>query len=359
MNDIHAQFSIDYPGFSLALDLKLPASGITVLFGPSGSGKTTCLRAIAGLQTLKSGYLSVAGEIWQSAEPPVFVPTHQRDIGYVFQEAGLFPHMSVKKNLEYGYRRIAPEKRKISVQDICQLVGIEHLLERSVHLLSGGEKQRIAIARALLTCPTLLLMDEPLSALDVRLKAEILPYLEKIHTELSIPVIYVTHSVKELARLADHVVLFNQGRVVASGNAQEIMSDPKYAEMFGDEVGSIFDTSVVGHHPHHLTELDMDGVTIWVPGHAGSDSQTYRCRILASDVSITLHEPSHTTMLNRLPVVIDVIDKHQANEGQVMVVLLLENGARLLARITLKSCIDLNLHPGMHVWAQIKSVALS
>ncbi|MDW6004490.1 molybdenum ABC transporter ATP-binding protein [Vibrio mangrovi] len=359
MSSIHAKFAISYPEFCLDVDLTLPSSGITVLFGPSGSGKTTCLRAIAGLESLEQGYLSVDDEIWQDSGAGIFIPTHRRDIGYVFQEAGLFPHLSVQQNLEYGYRRIPTDKRRISVESICQFVGISHLLSRSVHQLSGGEKQRIAIARALLTCPKLLLMDEPLSALDVKLKSEILPYLEKIHQELSIPVIYVTHSVRELARLADHVVLFRRGEVVVSDHADTVMSDPRHQDIFGEELGSIFDTKVVEHHEHRITQLDSDGVTIWAPGHIGEKEQLYRCRILASDVSIALHEPEQTTMLNRLPAVIVDIDHQKEYQGQVVVVLELSNRRRLLAKITMKSSFELGLSLGMSVWAQIKSVALS
>jgi molybdate transport system ATP-binding protein len=358
MDLIHANFAVNYPDFSLSIDLNMPAKGITVLFGPSGSGKTTCLRAIAGLQTI-TGFLSVAGDVWQCSEKKLFVPTHCRDIGYVFQEAGLFPHLSVRQNLEYGYRRIRAVNRKISVEEICDMLGICHLLGRSVQQLSGGEKQRIAIARALLTCPKLLLMDEPLSALDVRLKAEILPYLEKIHQQFSIPIIYVTHSVSELARLADHIVLFQRGEVIASDDAQIIMSDPQYLNIFGDEIGSIFDTKVIQHDVYCMTRLDTDGVEIWAPGHIGMPGQFYRCRILASDVSITLTEPQQTTMLNRFAVTIEKIDKQIQSKGQVIVVLLLANKHRLLARITMKSYMELGLHEGMSVWAQIKSVALS
>ncbi|MDW6094127.1 molybdenum ABC transporter ATP-binding protein [Vibrio rhizosphaerae] len=359
MSSIHATFAISYPDFSLAVDLILPASGITVLFGPSGSGKTTCLRAIAGLETPEKGWLRVGDEVWQCSEQGVFLPTYRREIGYVFQEAGLFPHLSVQQNLEYGYRRIPVSKRRISVDSICHFIGVSHLLERSVHQLSGGEKQRIAIARALLTCPKLLLMDEPLSALDVKLKSEILPYLEKIHQELSIPVIYVTHSVRELARLADHVVLFQNGRVVVSDQAEVVMSDPSHQDIFGEALGSIFDTRVVEHHPDRVTQLDSDGVTIWAPGHIGEKGQLYRCRVLASDVSIALYEPEQTTMLNRLPAVIVDIDHRKEQQGQVVVVLSLSSHHRLLAKITMRSASELGLTPGMSVWAQIKSVALS
>lgn len=357
--NLHAKFAINYPSFRLDVDLALPAHGITVLFGHSGSGKTTCLRAMAGLEHLSHGYFSVGNEVWQDSEQDLFVPTFQRDLGYVFQEAGLFPHLSVKQNLEFGWKRIASEKRKISIDDICDLLGITHLLERSTAQLSGGERQRIAIARALLTCPKLLLMDEPLSALDVGLKSEILPYLEKLHQELSIPIVYVTHSVEELARLADHVVLFNQGEIVASEAAQVVMSKAEYLPIFRDEIGSIFDTQVVEHQDPLITKLNIEGLTIWAPGHIGSIGDRYRCRILASDVALSIAEPRMTTMLNHLPAKIHSIEGMESGSGQALVVLELINGQRLLAKVTLRSILQLGLEEGTEVWAQIKSVALS
>lgn len=359
MDSIRAKFAIEYPSFLLDVDLTLPGKGITVLFGHSGSGKTTTLRAMAGLERLGKSYVAVGDDIWQDSEKHHFLPTYRRDLGYVFQEAGLFPHLSVRQNLEFGYKRIDKNKRRILVDTICHLLGIKALLDRSTMQLSGGERQRIAIARALLTCPKLLLMDEPLSALDVQLKAEILPYLERLHNELSIPIVYVTHSVQELARLADHIVLFNQGKIVASASATEVMSDPTFEEIFGHELGSIFNTTIRSHHPLKMTELDVDGVSILAPGHVGKIDERYRCRILASDVSVCLEEPHVSSMLNKLPVtVIDIQQKGQLS-GQEILVLQLKNHQRLLAKITVKSLIDLDLKVGMHVWAQIKSVALS
>jgi molybdate transport system ATP-binding protein len=356
---LHAKFSINYPSFQLDIELKLPARGITVLFGHSGSGKTTCLRAMAGLEHLTTGYFAVGDDVWQDSDTGCFVPTYQRDLGYVFQEAGLFPHLSVKQNLEFGWRRIAKEKQQISVGEICQLLGIDHLLDRATTQLSGGERQRIAIARALLTCPKLLLMDEPLSALDIGLKSEILPYLENLQQTLDIPIVYVTHSVAEMARLADHIVLFNNGSIVATESAQVVMSRPEYLPIFRDEIGSIFNTTVLEHQDPLITKLDIDGVTIWAPGQVGRIGQRYRCRILASDVALSLTEPRLTTMLNHLPATIIAIEGMDSGSGQALVVLDLANQHRLLAKVTLKSILQLGLEEGKTVWAQIKSVALS
>jgi molybdate transport system ATP-binding protein len=358
VDSIKAKFNINYANFALNIDLTLPYHGITVLFGHSGSGKTTCLRAMAGLETLKTSYLSVAGEVWQDSSLDQFVPAYQRDIGYVFQEPSLFPHLNVRQNLEFGYKRIAAEKRRISIAAIATLLGIDHLLMRDVHQLSGGEKQRIAIARALLTCPKLLLMDEPLSALDLQLKAEILPYLERIHHQLAVPIVYVTHSVNELARLADHIVLFDRGGIIASGHAQTIMSDPQFVAIFGDEIGSIFDTTVVEHSDQAVTQLDMSGLPFWISGRQGELGEAYRCRVLASDVSLSLVEPMQTTILNRFTATIIDIQPRRDVDGQAVVVLALSNQQRLLSKITLKSWHDLSLEIGTTVWVQIKSVAL-
>lgn len=355
---IIARFAIRYAAFSLNLDLRLPGKGVTVLFGRSGSGKTTCLRAMAGLEKLSQGYFSVAGEVWQDSEQGRFVPTYQRNIGYVFQEAGLFPHLSVRSNLEYGLKRVEPARRKVDMLSVCRLLGIDHLLERSPAGLSGGERQRIAMARALLTSPDILLMDEPLSALDNGLKAEILPYLEKLHCELSIPVIYVTHSVEELARLADHIVLFDKGNIIASGQAFGIMSDPAYQGLFGDGLGSVIDTRVAGHSADHMTCLSAgDGVDFYVPEYCGEVGEQHRCRILASDISVCLTRPLDSSILNEVPATIMEINP-ATRPGEMTLVLEAGNGVRLLSLITERSLQQLSLSQGMPVWAQIKSVAI-
>ena len=357
-NNIVAKFDIRYEGFSLSLNLTLPAKGVTVLFGHSGSGKTTCLRAMAGLEKLSHGYFSAAGEVWQDSEQGHFVPTYQRNIGYVFQEAGLFPHLSVQKNLEYGLKRVHESNRKVDMDSVCSLLGIDHLLERSTARLSGGERQRISIARALLTSPDLLLMDEPLSALDNGRKAEILPYLEKLHKELSIPVIYVTHSVEELARLADHIVLFNKGTIVASDNAISIMCDPQYQGLFGDGLGSIIDTTIAEHCNDHITRLSIgENIDFWIREHYGVVGEQYRCRILASDVSVCLSRPKDSSISNEVLTTIVQIEP-ATKPGEITLVLETENGNRLLSLITERSLKQLALSTGMKVWAQVKSVAI-
>jgi molybdate transport system ATP-binding protein len=340
---ITAELTIRYADFSLDANLTLPAQGITVFFGHSGCGKTTCLRAIAGLEKLDQGKVSVAGEVWQCSDSQQFVPTYKRDLGYVFQEPGLFPHLTVEANLQFGAKRIAVNKRHVSFDEVTELLGITPLLNRYPAQLSGGEKQRVAIGRALLTSPKLLLMDEPLSALDQPRKQEFLPYLERLHRELDLPILYVTHSMQELARLADHIVLFDKGSILASGSAHS----------------SVLDTNVVAMHENRMTELDCDGLTIWAVGYIAEQGVTYRCRILASDVGLSLEEPKFSTVLNRFRATIIDIQTTLAEDVQALVVLELENQQRLLSKITLKSLYELNLTQGLKVWALVKSVALS
>ena len=201
---IQVKLNLPRRGFELRVDVQLPSRGVTALFGPSGCGKTTVLRALAGLERA-SGRVVVGEAVWQDDARGLFVPTHQRPIGYVIQEAALFPHLNVRRNLVYGQRRIAPGQHPIPLDQAVALLGIGHLLDRAPATLSGGERQRVAIARALLTSPRLLLMDEPLAALDEARKAEILPFLERLHAELAMPIVYVTHAMNEVARLADHL----------------------------------------------------------------------------------------------------------------------------------------------------------
>ncbi|MDP1996732.1 MAG: molybdenum ABC transporter ATP-binding protein [Gallionella sp.] len=353
---IQARFNLSYPGFALGVDLQIPARGITALFGPSGSGKTTLLRCIAGLERTANGMLQVQDEVWQDGAN--FLPTHERPLGYVFQEASLFPHLSVRQNLEYGLKRIPSEQRKVPLEQAVEWLGLNKLIERdSTAGLSGGERQRVAIARALLTSPRLLLMDEPLSALDTASKREILPYLERLHDELQIPVIYVSHALDEVARLADQLVLMERGRVVASGALNEILARLDLPTAHLDDAGAVIEAKVAVHdEAYHLTRLDFSGGSLWVSRMERAAGSPVRARVLARDVSIATAAPQGSSISNILAARIAGIQ----DEGHDRVVLRLAVGGEhmLLSRITRRSRDQLGLVPGMEVFAQVKSVAL-
>ena len=351
---IEARFRLGYPGFALEADLSLPSQGITALFGPSGSGKTTLLRAIAGLERVPDGYLRVDGEVWQDGR--TFLPTHRRPLGYVFQEASLFPHLSVRGNLEYGRRRANADGTGL-LDQVLTLLGIGHLLARRPEGLSGGERQRVAIARALLTRPRLLLMDEPLAALDQARKAEILPYLEDLHRELRIPVLYVSHSPEEVARLADHLVVLEEGRVLGAGPLTETLARLDLPIRLGEDAGVVIEGQVALRDTEwHLVRVDFAGGGLWVRDTGHPIGDRVRVRILARDVSIA-REPVHgTSILNALPVTVTASgpDAHPA----LRLVQLSAGGVPMLARLTARSAAALDLAPGHRVWAQIKAVAL-
>ncbi len=341
--------------FTLDVAFDAPMRGITALFGPSGCGKTTLLRCVAGLQRA-SGFVTVGGESWQDDDAAVFVPPHRRAVGYVLQETGLFPHLDVRRNLEYGYRRIAPGDRRVSFDEAVALLGVDGLLERSPTRLSGGQRQRVAIARALLTSPRLLLMDEPLASLDAASKRDILPYLERLHDELSMPVFYVSHAGDEVARLADHLVLIEDGGVHAAGPFSELSTRLDIARGHGAEVDTVIATRVARHdETWHLTELTFSGGTFNVARNGLPAGHPVRLRVLARDVSVTLDKQPGTSILNVFPATVDELVDEEP--GQVLVRLDL-NGSALLARITKKSAHSLSLKPGMRVFAQVKAVAL-
>lgn len=354
---IHARLKLDYTGFTLDVDLDLPGHGVTALFGHSGSGKTTLLRAIAGLERVPGGYLAVNGNVWQDDEQGIFLPTHQRPLGYVFQEASLFAHLNVRRNLEYGLKRVPEQQRHVSLDKAIELLGIGHLQERMPHALSGGERQRVGIARALAVSPQLLLMDEPLAALDLKRKGEILPYLERLHDELEIPVLYVSHSPDEVARLADHLVLMENGQVRASGTLTETLARLDLPIRLDEDAGVVLEGSVSEIDADwHLARVGFAGGKLWVRDSGVPLNHRVRIRILARDVSLALEPHTGTSILNVLPAVVTQLgdDLHPA----LTLVRLDAGGAPLLARLTRRSAAALDLHPGQAVWAQIKAVAL-
>jgi molybdate transport system ATP-binding protein len=354
---IRARFDLAYPGFALQADMKFPARGITGLFGPSGSGKSTLLRCIAGLERTAGGLLRVHDEVWQDGAK--FLPVHRRRLGYVFQEASLFPHLSVRRNLEYGWQRIPAAERKVQLEQVVEWLGLSKLIARKdPSTLSGGERQRVAVGRALLTSPSLLLMDEPLAALDATSKQEIFPYLEQLHSELEIPVLYVSHALDEVVRLADHLVLLQQGRVIASGALNEMLARLDLPPAHLDDAGAVIEAKVAVHdETYHLTLLDFSGGNLWVSKLDRASGEIVRARILARDVSIATVAPHCSSISNILAArITDIRD-----QGPDRMILRLEvgDGNVLLSRITRRSCDQLGLVVGMGVFAQVKSVALT
>jgi molybdate transport system ATP-binding protein len=360
---LQLQARLDRKGFVLDVDMALPGKGLTALLGPSGSGKTTCLRVLAGLEPNARGVVRVQGETWQDSALGVCLPVHQRPLGYVFQEASLFDHLSVEGNIRFGFQRTPPAQRRHGWDHALSLLGIGHLLQRMPHELSGGERQRVAMARALATSPRVLLMDEPLAALDAARKAEILPWLEQLHERLDIPVVYVTHSADEVARLADHLVLLDQGRVLAQGPVMDLMTRPDLPLAHGDSAGALVEAKVSGRSPDdQLCVLDFPGGQLTLPQTRATPlpaTLQVRVRIQARDVSLSLVEPEQTSVLNILPAT--VTDVNDDGPGQVLVGLQVsaEGGdTRLLSRISRLSCTRLGIAPGVAVYAQIKGVAL-
>lgn len=351
---IDARFRIRRGEFSLDVALSFPERGVTALFGPSGCGKTTLLRAIAGLERCDGGFLKVGGEVWQ--EEDFFLPPHKRPLGYVFQEPSLFSHLTVRANLQYGRKRLREGERKVSLERAVELLGIGALLDRRPHQLSGGEQQRVAIARALAVSPSLLLLDEPLAALDLKRKHEILPYLESLHRELRIPVLYVSHSRDEVARLADHLVLLEAGRVQATGRVSELFSRLDLPLARGPDTESVIEAVIAGHDDRfELTFLDFPGGRFTVPRDHRPTGVPVRLQVKANDVSITLEHQEKTSILNIFPAVVDEL----ADEGGSRVtVRLLVGGVPILSRVTRKSATELGLRPGTAVYAQVKGVAV-
>lgn len=355
------------PDFAFSINAELPGTGITAIYGASGSGKTTLLRCIAGLQSGVQGSLSVKGESWHDSSSSSSLPAHQRPVGYVFQEASLFSHLTVEANLAYAIKRADKDSPGIAYGQLLQLLGIEHLLTRQPADLSGGERQRVAIARALLIKPRLLLMDEPLAALDTLRKREILPYLEALHRELDIPVLYVTHSLEEVARLADHLLVLDQGRVREQGPMMQVLARLDSSLQGEDGNGAVLMGEVSQREEQwHQVRVKFPGGSLWV-GDSGEDlGEKLRLRILARDVSLSLVDNQQSSIVNRLPCVITGMVPDR-DESMVLVGLGIgietkektgNEESKLVARISRRSVHELQLEPGKQVWAQVKSVAI-
>ena len=356
MSALHVRLRLRRGGFLLDIDHEFPARGVSTVFGPSGSGKSTLLRCVAGLERGAEGTVRWGSEVWQDSRGGRFVQPHRRSVGYVFQEPGLFAHLSVRGNLEYAYRRAA--ERRIQWAEAVGWLGLEPLLDREPGGLSGGEGQRVAIARALLSSPRLLLMDEPLSALDEVSRREILPYIEALPRRLSIPILYVSHSLREVLRVGDHMVWIAAGQVRASGAPAAVVRDAGFAAWQGEEAGVVIDAVVREHdEPHSLTRLDGPWGPMWIRRHPKPPGERVRVQVRASDVSLSLDPEERSSILNQFA--LGVLATGEGEAGEVLVTL----GAGLdqpvlLARITSLSCERLGIAPGVKVFARVKSVAV-
>lgn len=353
---VNMHFVVERPDFALDVDLSIPARGITGVFGRSGAGKTTLLRSIAGLESPQHGRLVVDGDTWLDTNGNISKPVRERAVAYVFQEPRLFGHLDVRGNIDYGRRRAGRRAHGVDVEQIVRMLAIGHLLERRTSEISGGEAQRVAIARALMTAPTLVLMDEPLSSIDEDRKDEILPFLERLHAELSVPAVYVSHNVDEISRLCDHLVVIDRGRVIASGELQAVLTGMELPVLSGREACSVIDAKVARVDAgYELTSVSFQGGELMLPGLLGEPGQAIRARIRASDISLCTEMPRQTSILNVLPARVDNISPE---DGPTVLLRLALGDDRLLARITRRSLSTLDLKEGDEVFAQIKSVTV-
>ncbi len=349
--------------FPLEANFTGETGGITALYGRSGAGKTSVVNMIAGLAAPDRGRIALGDRVLFDAEKGIDVPPEKRRIGYVFQEDRLFPHLSVRSNLEYGRKRTAPDDRHTGFDSVIEMLGIGDLLERRPHRLSGGEKQRVAIGRALLASPDLLLMDEPLASLDLARKAEILPFIERLRESLGLPIVYVSHATEEVVRLADTVALMADGRTVASGPVEDVMSRLDLRPLTGRyEAGAVLAVTVARHdESDNLSELTFEGGRLTVPRVDLELGQHLRVRVRARDVALALERPAGISILNIFKG--PVLEIAEAGPAQMDVLLdISEDGGtddcRLWARITRRSARDMDLKVGREVHALVKAVAI-
>lgn len=344
-----------FAGFALDVQFHAPP-GVTVLFGRSGSGKTTIINAVAGLLSPYAGRIVAGDWVLLDTARGVKLRPHRRRIGYIFQEGRLFPHLSVRQNLAYGAWFAPKDAPREDLGRIVDLLGLGGLLDRRPGALSGGEKQRVAIGRALLSAPKLILADEPLAALDAARKAEILPYLERLRDEVKVPILYVSHAASEVARLATSVVAIEDGRVMAQGAAAAVLGDPAILPIGAREAGALIAARVVRHHDDGLSELDANGIALFLPRLAQPPGTALRVRIAASEVLLSRDRPTGLSALNILP---GTVHEIRAGEGAGAIIAIDTAAGRVLARVTRRSATALGLVPGVAVHAIVKSVAVA
>jgi molybdate transport system ATP-binding protein len=350
--DIH--LTIPRKDFDIRVNLSAQPGEFTAVFGPSGSGKSSLLRAIAGLERDASGTVMMNDVIWQS--PETTLPAHQRDVGFVFQDARLFPHLNVYDNVQFGRKRQSTKPLRVSLDQAIDLFGLSNLLDRSIHELSGGERQRVAIARAVATSPSVLLFDEPLAAVDIAHKQDILRYIQTLHRELNIPIIYVSHAIDEVARLSDNLMLLNHGEQIATGRTVELLSEFHLPFSHYEEAASLIETHVLSYDEQYgLSRLGFEGGELLVSCRHLDVDDAVRVRIMARDVSLSLTPPEESSILNQLTAQIESM----TTEGEANMLLRLKVGQHiLLCRITRLSADKLQLKIGQRIYAQIKAVSL-
>lgn len=366
--NLHCHFHLLRGAFTLAVEMDTDLNGITAIFGPSGSGKTTLLRCLAGLERAENGFMRLGNQIWQTADPPHFVPLWQRSVGIVFQDGRLFNHLTVAGNLAFARQRAIhrtpPDSAPGTIptlhemQELITILALDGLLHRRPDQLSGGERQRVAIGRALLTAPALLLMDEPLASVDSASKHTILAYIKQLHQRWRRPMLYVSHDMGEIMQLADQLIFLEDGRIVEQGPLHLLATRLDRPLAHTPEAGALLEATVIEQEStFHLTRLAFAaGLEISLPSTIPlAVGKPVRVRVLARDVSLALEAPEHSSILNIFPA--QVVAIQEENPAQVMVKLDLA-GVPLLARITRKSCTRLALQPGLSVFAQVKSVAL-
>ncbi|ASP37325.1 molybdenum ABC transporter ATP-binding protein [Bacterioplanes sanyensis] len=364
MSSAHTvQFDLELQRGSFRLQAKadIHASGITAVYGPSGCGKTTLLRCLAGLERAQ-GTIKVGEQYWQQHQQ--FTPVHQRSLGYVFQEASLLPHLSVADNLNYARKRAAAPMPATEIQHLLSEFGIEQLMHTNASALSGGERQRVALVRALLIRPQLLLLDEPLAALDHARRQRILPYLQRLPHWFNGPIVYVSHSLDEISRLADQVLVMEQGRTQAPCSVADALGHLQQLPDTGEALGTLISGHCIAHQ-QGLDCIDIGPTSLWI--QAGTSpaaiGQKLQLRLLASDISLSLAEIQHSSALNQLPVRIEQLSEHNASQMRLTLRLLQPTGSAsdvaLLALITQRSCQQLQLTSGQTVWAQLKASAVN